>query len=265
MRGSSVSIRGLIFRLTLLLPLLPGTAWASLLVYEGFDYLPGQTLPTMSGGTGWVAAPWTGSGSMVDDPPTLDHPGALIPSGDALLNPDPGEAFRSFGMLVSNAGSEVWISFMEESLILGSGALVSFDPLGGPGSGSVSVAKDAGGSITVSAAGSTSLAVSSAGVGATDFFVLRLSQFSVNTTIDLFLNPTGPLGAPTVSLTVPMLFSLSQTFFITDPDQRIDEIRIGTEAGDVAAAVPEPARALLLGLGALAVAWARRGRGARAR
>ena len=46
-------------------------ATASPLAYEGFQYVAGQTLPTMAGPFGWASGPWTGSGLMVDQPPTL--------------------------------------------------------------------------------------------------------------------------------------------------------------------------------------------------
>jgi len=245
--------------LTLLL-LLAGssTARAASLVYEGFQYLPGQTIPTMAGGTGWAPGPWTGSAQMVDAPPTLQFPTALASTGDSLMNPAPGEAFRSFSAPLTNAGSELWVSFMEQSLGAGTGAFVSLDPSGG--AGSITVTKDAGGAITLGAGGLLAPGGFSAGPGNTDFFVLGLSQFSGTTRVDLFLNPGPALGPPTASLTLAAPFVLSQFYFRTDPNQELDEIRIGTSLVDVAAAVPEPGTALLLGLGAVGITWMRRHR-----
>jgi hypothetical protein len=240
-----------------------GAAWASSLVYEGFQYLPGQTLPTMAGGTGWAPGTWTGSLQMVDAPPTLQYPSALSSNGDALLNPAPGEAFRSFLMPLSNAGSELWVSFMEQSLAAGTGAFLSLDPSGGGGSGSITVSKDTGGAVTLGVGGLSSLAGFSTGTGSTDFFVLRLSQFSGTTTVDLFLNPGLALGPPSASLSVAAPYLLTQLYFRTDPTQELDEIRIGTTRPDVAAAAPEPGTALLLGLGTIGIAWLRRRRQAR--
>jgi hypothetical protein len=259
MHHPSALIGRAIVCLTLLL-LLAGssTARAASLVYEGFQYLPGQTIPTMAGGTGWAPGPWTGSAQMVDAPPTLQFPTALPPTGDSLLNPAPGEAFRSFVAPLTNAGNELWISFMQQSLAAGTGAFVSLDPSGG--AGSITVTKDLGGAITLGAGGLSAPGGFSAGPGHTDFFVLGLSQFSGTTTVDLFLNPGPALGPPTASLTLPAPFVLSRFYFRTDPNQELDEIRIGTSLVDVAAAVPEPGTALLLGLGAVGVTWMRRHR-----
>src|ERR1039457_6825369 len=107
-------------------------ATASPLAYEGFQYVAGQTLPTMAGPFGWAAGPWTGSGLMVDQPPTLSYPSALPSSGDALYNPSAGEAWRYFAAPYNNAGNDLWISFQEETPAAGSGAFVDILPVSGP-------------------------------------------------------------------------------------------------------------------------------------
>ena len=97
---------------------------------EGFQYFPGQTLPTMPGGIGWAPGTWKGSAQMVDQPPTLSYPFALPSSGDALYSPAPGEAFRSFGAPYNNAASDLWMSFQEETAFAGSGTFVQISSLG---------------------------------------------------------------------------------------------------------------------------------------
>jgi len=107
----------------------PREATALPLVHEGFNYLPGQPLPTMAKGLGWAPGPWTGSAQMVDQPPTLSYPSALPSSGDALFNPLAGEAWRNFKTKWDNSLNDLWISFQEETPAAGSGAFVDILPV----------------------------------------------------------------------------------------------------------------------------------------
>jgi hypothetical protein len=226
-------------------------AIASSLAYEGFDYLPGQTLPTMPGGTGWALGTWTGSNQMVDQPPSLSYPTGLQSTGDALSNPAPGESFRSFAAPLSNVFNDLWISFQQESVVVGSGAFVDLQPVAGfP---DINVNKDGLGAITLNgiAAGS------SAGVGNVDLFVLQVAAFSGGTSvINLFVDPGVVLGVPSASFVVPSAVLLSQFYYRSDPNQLLDEIRFGTTPLDVAA-VPEPGTLLLLGAGLASLAASR--------
>jgi hypothetical protein len=200
------------------------------LAYEGFQYVAGQPLPTMVGGFGWAPGPWTGSGLMVDTPPTLSYPTALPSSGDALLNPAAGEAWRYFGAPFNNAVSDLWISFQEETAAAGSGAFVDIVPLSGP---DIQVNKNGLGAITLNgiAAGL------SVGVGNVDFFLLQVRQFSGGVTvINLFVNPNAVLGPPSASFIISSVFQAYQFYYRTDPGQLLDEIRVGTTPQDVAAA-----------------------------
>ena len=68
-----------------------------------------------------------------------------------------------------------------------------------------------------------------------------MSQFTGSSTVDLFLNPTGPLGLPSVSFpAVPLPFLFSQFYYRSDPLQELDEIRVGTLPMDVAATCSTP-------------------------
>jgi hypothetical protein len=229
-------------------------AAASSLAYEGFQYLPGQPLPTMATGTGWGAG-WTGSLQMVDQPPSLSYPWALPPMGDALLNPAPGEAFRPFIAPFNNSASDLWISFEEESLGAGSGSFVDLQ-LTGSAISDIAVNKDALGALTLNGAA----AGLSAGPGNVDLFVLQLAQFGGGVTmVNLFVDPGPVLGAPSASFTVSSILHLNQFYFRTDPNQLLDEIRVGTTLQDVAAtAVPEPSAFALLAFALLPFA-ARKG------
>ncbi len=214
---------------------LQGAALAAPLVYEGFDYLPGMPLPGMPGGTGW-GAPWIGSGLMVAAPPTLQYPAALPPSGIALDNTAVGEAFRPFGPALDNIANELWISFMEETLAAAGGAFVSLDPVS-PSFPTIIVSKDGGGTVVLGGVGPPIFAGASAGVGNVDFFVLRLHRFTgVSTTVDLYLDPGVSFGVPSASFTVPSPFFIAQFYYRSDPQQELDEIRVGTLPTDVAAA-----------------------------
>jgi hypothetical protein len=205
-------------------------AAASPLAYEGFQYVAGQTLPTMAGPYGWAPGPWTGSSLMVDQPPTLSYPAALPSTGDALYNPAAGEAWRNFLVSWDNSLNDLWISFQEETPAAGSGAFVDILPVSGP---DIQVNKTGGGAITLNglAAGS------SAGVGNVDFFVLQFVRFSGGVTwVNLWLNPAPVLTAvPSASFPIPSVVQIQQFYYRTDPGQLLDEIRVGTTPQDVAA------------------------------
>ena len=223
-------------------------AAASILVYEGFNYVANQPLATMNGGTGWAPGPWTQiSGLMVDQPPTLSYPTALPSTGDALLTQAPGAASRPFLTPLSNSGSDLWVSFQELSAVGAvPSAFVALQPTS-PSLPDIEVNKDAGGAITLNGLP----AGFSAGVGNVDFFVLQLAQWNAGgTLVNLFVDPGAVLGPPNASLLLPgSALQLQQFYYQSNAGEELDEIRVGTTLQDVAAAaVPEPPPYALLGL-----------------
>ncbi len=220
-------------------------AQAGLLAYEGFQYFPGQTLPTMGGGTGWGGL-WVGSSQMIDQPPTLSYPSAPPSSGDALLNPAPGEAFRNFVTAFTNFSGDLWISLEESSIVPGSGAFVDLQPV--PSFPDVSVTKLASGMIELNSIP----AGLSNGPGQVDFFVLQLTLFSGGSSeANLWVDPGAVLGAPSAAFTVFVALRAEQLLLSKRSGQLLDEIRVGTTPADVAAvaAAPEPGTMPLLGSG----------------
>ncbi len=221
-------------------------AAASILAYEGFNYAVNQPLPTMNGGFGW-AGPWTQiSGAMVDQPPTLSYPTGLPPTGDALLTQAAGAASRTFLTPPSNAGSDLWISFLELNAT-GEVPGVQVD-IQQPTAvlPDIEVDKEVGNAITLNgvAAGSAT------GLGA-DLFILQLVQWSGGgTLVNLFVDPGLVLGPPNASVLLPgPAFQAQNFYYQSNSGQEFDEILVGTTVADVAAVtVPEPSTFALLGL-----------------
>ena len=222
---------------------------ASLLAYEGFNYAVNQPLPTMAGGIGWAAGPWTQiGGAMAGEPPTLSYPWALPSSGEALLTAGPGAASRTFAAPFSNAGSDLWISFQELTAV---GAVPSAQvdiqqPIAVLPD--IEVNKGTGGAITLNGLP----AGFSAGDGIVDFFLLQLVQWSGGTTlVNLFVDPGAVLGPPNASLLINgPAFQAQNFYYQANPGQELDEIRVGTTALDVSA-VPEPSAFTMLAGGLL--------------
>jgi hypothetical protein len=227
---------------------------ASILVYEGFNYIVNQPLPTMTGGTGWAPGPWTQlSGGMVDQPPSLTYPTALPSTGDALLTQVGGAASRSFAAPLSNSGSDLWISFLEQNSVGAvPGAQVDIQQ---PTAvlPDIEVDKATGNAVTLNGLPAGSVT----GVGA-DLFILQLVQWSGGgTLVNLYLDPGLVLGPPNASVLLSgPAFQAQDFYYQSNAGQELDEIRVGTTLSDVAAvAVPEPATFTLLA-GALLLPFA---------
>jgi len=217
---------------------------ASILAYEGFNYVVNQPLSTMNGGIGWAPGTWTQiSGAMVDQSPTLSYPTALPSTGDALKTIASGSASRPFLTPFSNAGSDLWVSFQELSAVGAvPGALVALQQTSAS-LPDIEVNKDSGGAITLNGVP----AGFSAGVGDVDFFLLQLVQWSGgNTLVNLFVDPPAVLGPPSASLLIPgPAFQAQNFYYQSNAGQELDEIRVGTAVTDVSA-VPEPSTLTLL-------------------
>jgi hypothetical protein len=229
---------------------------ASILAYEGFNYIVNQPLPTMTGGFGWAPGPWTQlSGGMVDQPPSLTYPTALPSTGDALLTQVPGAASRSFLAPFSNSGSDLWISFLElnaTGAVPGAQVDIQQPTAVLP---DIEVDKNVGNTITLNGLP----AGSAIGIGA-DLFILQLVQWTGGgTLVNLYVDPGLILGPPNASVLIPGPAFLAQNFYYqSNAGQELDEIRVGTTITDVSA-VPEPSTFTLLA-SALLVPFAARTR-----
>ncbi len=233
-------------------------AVASILAYEGFNYIVNQPLPTMTGGTGWAPGPWTQlSGGMVDQPPSLTYPTALPSTGDALLTLAGGAASRNFAAPLNNSGSDLWISFLEQNSVGAvPGAQVDIQQ---PTAvlPDIEVDKATGNTITLNGLPAGSVT----GVGA-DLFIVQLVQWSGGgTLVNLYVDPGLVLGPPNASVLLSGPAFLAQDFYYqSNAGQELDEIRVGTTLSDVAAVVvPEPATFTLLA-GALLLPFAMKAR-----
>ncbi len=215
-----------------------GGVQGAVIAVEQFVYPVGTPMPAMGGCCGW-SAPWVGSNLITANPPTMAYPLALPSAGIAAFNPAAGEGWRTLPGGVTNFGNDLWVSWMEKSAVAGSGAFVSLDPPGA-GFGTLQVFKDAAGNVFASLGGGAVPVGPSSGVASVDFFVARIRQFSGGTTVvDLYLNPTAvlPIAPVSVTLVSPLPFALARYYYRSDGGQWLDEIRIGTLPGDVAASI----------------------------
>jgi len=228
---------------------------ASILAYEGFNYVANQPLATMSGGFGWAPGPWTQlSGAMVDQPPTLFNPTALPPTGDALLTQSAGAASRSFQTPLNNSSSDLWISFLDVNATGGlPGTFVDIQQTI-PTLPDIEVGKAVGNAITLNGLPAGSVT----GLGA-DLFILQLVQWSgAGTLVNLYVDPGLILGPPNASVLIPgPAFQAQDIYYQSNPGQELDEIRAGTTVSDVSL-VPEPSTFTLLAGALLLLPLARR-------
>ena len=221
-----------------------GTASASNLVYDGFDYLPGA-LSGNNGGVGF-AAPWLADPGVIVQPPGLSHPLALPSAGLEV-----GGAFNS-ARLLSSALSlpEYWASFQinanpgNDQVWLGLDTASSSTPLVwfGRRLNTYFIQQGTAAAITGGVASP---------VGVTDLLVARFKQSGAVTDVDLWVNTNNFTLLPLISAVVPTV-PYTWANMQVQPGLFADEIRIGTTAFDVAA-VPEPATLLLLAIGGMAM------------
>lgn len=263
---------------------LPGATEAGFIAYEGFNYPPGVTRPTLlrgqSGGTGFTGA-WTElSGNPV--PPSeysvfsgsLSYPG--LPTSGNQVSIAQTAAINGLERFFSQDlnGQVYYLSALVRPLgTVGQGPFGGFfgfylDSIGGtdvfvgkPGSADQWSLENVGGT---GQSRSNFTAVS----GQTDLLVLKMDLTSGLDELTLWVNPTlgGTSDPPSFSafkgdVNVGELDGIA---LYSTGAFAIDELRVGTSFADVsgaAAAVPEPSSLVLLSLcGACGVgaAWRRR-------
>jgi hypothetical protein len=218
-----------------------GTAAASSLVYDGFNYLPGA-LSGNNGGVGF-AAPWLADPGVTVQPPGLSHPLALPSTGLEV-----GGAFNSARPLSSALGlPEYWVSFQinsnpgNDQVWLGLDTAASSTPLVwfGRRLNTYFIQQGTTAAITGGVASP---------VGVTDLLVARFQQSGALTNVDLWVNTNNFALPPLISTVVP---TVPYTWANMQVQSGLfaDEIRIGTTPLDVA--TPEPASLALLAMAGL--------------
>jgi hypothetical protein len=260
----------------LLLASTAGNAWATLLMYDGFDYAAASDVTGQSGGTGsWVGNAWSTGASVVTA--TIGSPGLTYGTGLGTLTVAGNLAdstvagttasinFRSTGLI--NSG-DVWISYLAKAE--NAAALAQFFGLGTYNGGTVAansvltIQKLGDGSnewglvgnlASLSADDSTDIVVTP---GQTYLLVTQLSFSGGGDTANMYVNPAldaNPPALPDAVVTGPsgsLTFDRIRVASAQSLDWQFDEIRIGTAFSDVVpfVAVPE---ASAIGFGCVAL------------
>jgi hypothetical protein len=239
-----------------------------LLTYEGFDYSPGLLLNGLNGGLGWSGG-WDASLGIGTNVQSLtDPPVSLPPTGGSLIYFANIEGISTRNLapntanaLVTNPGG-VWMSIIfQSSQRNGLGAIIDI-----PVKLTLSVSNS--GTITQDlippGLGAGQLHIGSA----SDLWLFHMTQtspgvFSVNYYTPTVSGDPGPIvasntmnfGSAINPATEIVALSLSNP---SGNILRFDEIRFGTQLGDVM--TPEPASLAAIGIGLVGLLRARRRR-----
>lgn len=228
-----------------------GTAWAGSLAYEGFNYLPGS-LPPNNGGTGFLG-PWAGDPNVVVVPPGLDHPLALPSTGLEITG-----SFTDWRQLSAALTQPVfWASFEINSNPGNDEVWLGLDPAGGTSVPFIAFGRRLDTYFIQNLGNSAITGGVASPSGVTDLLVARFMQVGAFTDVDLWVNTNNFLAPPTVSAAVPIV-PYNWVNIQVQPGLFADEIRIGTDPEDVAAAfsgVPEPRTWVQLIIGLLGLGW----------
>ncbi|MCI0676742.1 MAG: hypothetical protein L0Y42_13320 [Phycisphaerales bacterium] len=198
--------------------------------YEGFVYAPALPLAGLNGGTGWTAG-WGASIAAQTGFAPLLHPSALPGAGVAMRTIDPATAAREFDPVTGaiDSATRPWMSFMfrreqANPMMLEMDGLFT-DP--------VKLTILASSTVTLQYGINPAVVSTSPASGplVTDFYLLRLKPGS----IDLWINPPTPLGAPHASVAAPAFVDYGNVAFTFDYGQTLDEIRTGSTLDSVAA------------------------------
>jgi hypothetical protein len=213
------------------------TASAAPVAYEGFVYAPGP-LPGNNGGLGF-APPWAGDvGVTVQGGGSLMHPLAL-PSSGLLI----GGQFNVNRQLIGPIGPPIfWTSFLVQAA---------------PGNDQVWLGLDSAptqfpfitfgrrlSNYFIQNLNNAPLNVCcGSAAGVTDLLITRITRSGVSTLVDLWINTNPDVTPPTLSAVLPPAPPLQVVNMQVETGWLADEVRIGTNLQDVAAAaasVPIP-------------------------
>lgn len=231
------------FRFIALTMLVTATALASQIAYDGFDYSPGP-LNLQNGGVGF-STPWFADPGVDVLPPGLSQPLALPSTGLEI-----GGDFNASRMLSNPLIQPIYWASFEISRTLGGNDQVFFGldtiltstPFLSFGRQLDNYFVDVGGMPPIKCC-------IGSGPGVTDLLVARFVQTGPFTNMDLWINTNNFASPPNISTTFPTM-AFAWVNMQVQPGLFADEVRLGTTAGDVAAAaIPEPGTFALIGFG----------------
>jgi hypothetical protein len=217
-------------------------SFANPIAYDGFAYAPG---PLVGDGPAFgFSAPWAADPGVMVNAPGLSSPLDLPSTGNAVEGD-----FNYYAPLSTTlAGQDFWASFLLYHSGPNDQTYMGFtNTLLPPTTPEVAFGVRLGQYGLFQGATFFPSAAPFSPVGSTDFLLAHFQPLGASWNVSLYVNPNASLGAPVVSVLVPM----NPYNEVTNQNQlefRSDEVRIGDTAYD-AGFVPEPGSLAIAGVG----------------